>query len=426
MGRKEEGYMMRACVIVIDSFGIGETADASGYDDVGANTALNICREIPGEKWPSLRRLGLGNASMLLGNTLPGCDAIEQPMASYGVMAEKSPGKDTTTGHWEIAGIQLDRPFTTFPATYPSFPADLVEPFEREIGREILGNKAASGTLIIEELGPEHMKTGRPIVYTSADSVFQIAAHKQVIPLDELYQMCKTARKLCDGYAVARVIARPFDGEPGSFVRTKERKDYSIDLPQPSIMEHLQKHGVRTVGVGKIGNIFAERGLDESYPDKGNNACLERTILLLHSKPAESAGRGIFIFVNLVDTDMIFGHRRDVQGYFDAVSEIDAKIPEMLKPLTEADLLIFTADHGCDPTFKGTDHTREHVPLLVYQKGREGKGRLSASGKPSLISPRAWRNTSAPPPFPTALRFCRSLSSLFAECLLVMQAAVEL
>lgn len=358
---------LRCTLVVIDSFGIGALPDASIYGDEGADTALHICQEVSGEKWPLLRGLGLGNCAELLGKSLPGCEPHRTPMASFGVLAAKSPGKDTTTGHWELAGIILNRPFHTFPPVYPSFPWDLVGAFERETGRKILGNKAASGTEIIQELGEEHMRTGNPICYTSADSVFQIAAHEEVIPLEELYRICKIARTLCDPLQVARVIARPFVGKPGAFIRTKNRKDFSIQLPALSVLNALQGAGVRTIGVGKIGNIFNESGLDENYPDKGNPACLNRTRSLLQRRKSGKE----FVFVNLVDTDMVYGHRRDVKGYFQALSEIDHALKGMIPLLEEGDCLIVTADHGCDPTFKGTDHTREYVPLLVYQPGVE-------------------------------------------------------
>ena len=359
---------MRATVVVIDSFGIGAAPDADAYGDEGSNTALNICRSIPGEKWPVLRRLGLGNASEVLGNPLPGCGSVDAPEGAFGVMRERSPGKDTTTGHWEIAGIVLDRPFETFDPEYPSFPGKLIEELTRSTGREILGNRAASGTAIIEELGREHVETGKPIVYTSSDSVFQIAAHEEVIPVSELYGICRIARELCDRYRVARVIARPFVGTDGEYVRTGNRRDFSIDLPGPSVLELLKDHGVRTIGVGKIGDIFNEQGLTESLHDKGNAACIERTRSILETAPK---GRE-FVFVNLVDTDMVYGHRRDVRGYFEAVSVVDAAIGELLDLLGTEDLFIVTADHGCDPTFRGTDHTREYVPLLAWGNGLAG------------------------------------------------------
>ena len=361
---------MRATVLVIDSFGIGELPDAADYGDAGANTALHISEGAAGgADWPNLQELGLGNASMLLGNQLKGCPPVQSPLASFGVMNESSPGKDTTTGHWELAGIILDKAFPVFPAEYPSFPPELVEAFERETGRKIIGNKAASGTAIIEELGEEHMKTGSLICYTSADSVFQIAAHEGIVPVDELYRICEIARDLCDPYMVGRIIARPFEGEPGSFVRTSRRHDYSIALPGDSILDHFQKQGVKTTAVGKIGDIFNQQGIDRSWPDKGNPACLERTVELL-SKPEDGKE---FIFVNLVDTDMVYGHRRDVQGYHDAVKAVDQRLSELIDLMKEGDLLAITADHGCDPAFKGTDHTREYVPMLYYIKGKTGR-----------------------------------------------------
>ncbi len=357
---------MRATVLVIDSFGIGELPDAAAYGDGGSNTALHICEHIKGPLWPNMKALGLGNASELLGNPLPGCEAVKEPSSLYGVMAEKSPGKDTTTGHWEMAGILLDKPFHQFPKEYPSFPNDLVDAFIRETGcGGILGNKAASGTVIIEELGEEHLTTGYPICYTSADSVFQIAVHMDRYSIEELYRMCEIARKLCDPLAVGRVIARPFAGLPGKFYRTRDRHDYSIALPGDSILDHLQKQGVKTIAVGKIGSIFNESGITESFHDAGNPACMERTVKILSQK---AEGKE-FVFVNLVDTDMIYGHRRDIQGYADAVSAIDEALPSLMESMEEGDVLVITGDHGCDPAFKGSDHTREHVPLLWYQKG---------------------------------------------------------
>lgn len=362
---------MRAVVLVIDSFGIGALPDADKYGDIGANTALHISEKASGgAKWPNLCKLGLGNASMLLGNELKGCPPADKPLASFGVMAEASPGKDTTTGHWELAGIILDKAFPVFPAEYPSFPAELTDAFEKETGLKILGNKAASGTAIIDELGEEHMRTGYPICYTSADSVFQIAAHEKIIPVEELYSICEAARKICDPYMVGRVIARPFEGEPGSFTRTSRRHDYSIALPEESILDHLRAQGVKTTGVGKIGDIFNLQGIDETWPDKGNEACIERLAGLLKNPAPEN---GEFIFVNLVDTDMIYGHRRDVQGYHDAVAAVDQALPGLMELLDEGDLLAVTADHGCDPAFRGTDHTREYVPLLWYLKGESGQ-----------------------------------------------------
>jgi len=361
---------MRATILVIDSFGIGELPDAAEYGDTGSNTALHICERMNQPLWPVMKSLGLGNASEFLGNSLPGCEAVDTPLASYGVMAEKSPGKDTTTGHWEMAGIILEKEFTQFPKEYPSFPEDLVQEFVSRTGcGGILGNRAASGTQIIEELGEEHLRTGFPICYTSGDSVFQIACHMKRYTIKELYAMCEIARELCDPLSVGRVIARPFEGEIGHFTRTSQRHDYSIALPGNTILDHLQKHSIHTVAVGKIGSIFNESGIDDSFHDAGNPACLERTKTIL-SGPA--APRGEFVFVNLVDTDMIYGHRRDVEGYGKAVSEIDAELPGLISLMEEGDLLIITGDHGCDPTYQGTDHTREYVPLLWFEKGKSG------------------------------------------------------
>lgn len=360
----------RATVIVIDSFGIGELPDAADFGDAGANTALHICENVQGPKWPVLKRLGFGNSSMLLGNELPGCEAVEKPEASFAVMKEVSPGKDTTTGHWELAGLQLEKSFTVFPAAFPSFPEKLVADFIEQTGcGGVLGNKAASGTEIIAELGEEHLKTGFPIIYTSGDSVFQIAAHNDLYKIDKLYEMCEIARKLCDEYYVGRVIARPFDGKPGEFFRTKDRHDYSIALPGDTILDHLQKNGVETVAVGKIGSIFDECGIDVSHHDAGNPACMAKTDEILAKAPDKNQ----FLFVNLVDTDMVYGHRRNPQGYCEAVSAIDERLPAMIDVMEEGDLMMITADHGCDPAFKGTDHTREHIPLLMIEKGASAR-----------------------------------------------------
>jgi phosphopentomutase len=356
----------KATIIVIDSFGIGELPDAELFGDKGSNTALHICEAVEGPKWPVLKELGLGNSSMLLGNELPGCEAVSEPAASFGVMKEVSPGKDTTTGHWELAGLQLEKSFTIFPGKYPSFPEKLVSDFIEQTGcKGVLGNKAASGTAIIEELGEEHLKTGYPIIYTSGDSVFQICAHNDLYPIDKLYEMCEIARKLCDDYYVGRVIARPFDGKPGGFFRTKDRHDYSIALPGDTILDHLQNNGVETVAIGKIGSIFDEQGIDLSYHDAGNTACMEKTDIVL----SEKSDKDRFIFVNLVDTDMLYGHRRNPVGYCDEVGRVDSRLNGFLEKMNEGDLMIITADHGCDPAFKGTDHTREHIPLLMYRKG---------------------------------------------------------
>jgi phosphopentomutase len=267
-----------------------------------------------------------------------------------------------------MAGIVLDKAFPVFPGEYPSFPPELIEDFISITGVPgILGNKAASGTAIIEELGAEHIRTRKPVCYTSADSVFQIAAHTDIYPIPELYRLCEAARKLCDKYNVGRVIARPFEGRPGSFNRTRDRHDWSIDLPGKTLLDYLKDGGVETVAVGKIGSIFNEQGIDVSHHDAGNEACIRRTLALA----GERTRKDRFVFVNLVDTDMIFGHRRDPKGYHDAVAVIDEILPALEAKLDNGNLIVVTGDHGCDPTFRGTDHTREHVPLLVRSVGSD-------------------------------------------------------
>lgn len=362
---------MVVTVVVIDSFGLGALPDAAAYGDVGANTIANICRRIPGPKWPELSRLGLGNAAALLGTVLPGCPVAERPTADYGVLGQRSAGKDSTTGHWELAGIVLDQPFAVFPKGPPSFPAKLVQAIETETGVSFIGNVAASGTHIIAELGAEHLRTGCPICYTSVDSVFQIAAHDSVFPRDRLYELCAIARRHCDRYRIARVIARPFTGEVGAFRRTAERRDFSMIPPEPNLLSRLQNAGCTTVGIGKIGDMFADRGLDFNFKDSSNRDCLSRTEEVLIDRGAGT--EPTFLFVNLVETDMYFGHRRDVRGYFEAVQEIDAFLPRLTALVAPGDALIITADHGCDPTFPGSDHTREYVPFLSFEPGKVGE-----------------------------------------------------
>lgn len=362
----EKADPVKIFLLVIDSFGIGELPDADVYGDAGSNTAAGIGKAVGGAQWPNLTEMGLGNAAELTGTLIEGCPVLEETTARFGAMQELSPGKDTTTGHWEMAGIVLEKAFPVFPSEFPSFPEELVEAFVTESGVPgILGNKAASGTAIIEELGAEHIESRKPICYTSADSVFQIAAHSDIYNKDELYRLCEIARKLCDSYNVGRVIARPFEGRPGDFVRTRDRHDWSIDLPGKTLLDHLQDSGVQTVAVGKIGSIFNEQGIDVSYHDAGNEACMTRTLAIA----GESVSKDQFVFVNLVDTDMIYGHRRDPKGYHDAVVVIDRFIPKLEAELEAGDIIAITGDHGCDPTFRGTDHTREHVPLLYRVVG---------------------------------------------------------
>ena len=306
-----------------------------------------------------MRRMGLGH---LADAHLPKDGAAR---GAYGKMAPKSPGKDTTSGHWELAGLRLERPFPTFPE---GFPKEFMAGYERAIGTKTLGNYPASGTVIIDELGEEHMRTGFPIVYTSADSVFQIAAHEEVVPVGKLYEYCETARRMLkDGLAVGRVIARPFVGErKGAFTRTKNRKDFSLDPTGETVLDLLKASGHEVLGVGKIEDIFNHSGLTDSIHAAGNAACID-TALRFMDRPFSG-----LCFVNLVDTDMVWGHRRDTRGYAAALEDFDSKLPRFMDRLGEKDLLIIAADHGCDPTFRGTDHTREYVPLLVYRRGMTG------------------------------------------------------
>lgn len=344
---------MKVVLIVLDSAGIGALPDAEQYGDAGSNTLGNCSRAVGGLKMPHMGKLGLG-----LLTDIAGVPPVDEPAACYGKMAERSPGKDTTTGHWEIAGIILDRPFPVYP---DGFPPEIIEPFKDRIGRDILGNKAASGTAIIEELGELHMRTGKPIVYTSADSVFQIAAHEEVIPLDELYRICRVARELLTGrHAVGRVIARPFVGSPGSFQRTANRHDYSLKPPAPSVLNLLKDNGLEVVAVGKINDIFAGEGITRSVHTIGNADGVNKTLELMRED-----FNGL-IFTNLVDFDQKFGHRNDPRGYAGALEEFDSRVPDLIEALHPADVLLITADHGCDPTTTSTDHSREFVPLLVF------------------------------------------------------------
>ena len=347
----------RVILIVLDSVGIGEMPDSCQYGDGGCNTLVNTARAVGGLKIPNLQQLGIGNITLIDG-TAP----VESPQAAYGKMEEQSAGKDTTTGHWEMMGIILERPFPTYPQ---GFPIDLLQKFEQLIGRPAIGNKAASGTEIIKELGEYHMKTGYPIVYTSADSVFQIAAHEEIIPLPQLYEMCQTARNLLQGeHAVGRVIARPFIGQPGSFVRTAHRHDYSLQ-PEKNILDYMQESGKLVVGVGKIKDIFAGQGVTSSYAIENNDDGVDKIIQAMQTH------EGGLIFANLIDFDQLYGHRNDPYGYAAALETFDRRLPEIINTLQDEDILIITADHGCDPTFAGTDHTREYVPVLVYGKAVE-------------------------------------------------------
>lgn len=348
-----QAIINRLTLIVLDSVGIGELPDAERYGDRGSNTLANTARAVGGLNLPNLGRLGLGNIL-----AIEGVPPVKQPLAAYGRMAEASAGKDTTTGHWEIAGLLLERPFPVYPH---GFPPEIIEPFEKRIGRPVLGNRAASGTAIIEELGEEHIRTGYPIVYTSADSVFQIAAHEEVIPVDELYRMCRVARELLTGpHAVGRVIARPFVGTPGAFKRTDRRRDFSLPPPAPTVLDLLTQNGYPVLAVGKIEDIFAGRGITEAIHTKDNMDGVDRTIACMRRLE-----RGL-IFTNLVDFDMLYGHRNNPRGYAAALEAFDRRLPEILSAVRADEVLIITADHGCDPTTSSTDHSREYVPLLVY------------------------------------------------------------
>lgn len=353
------GYFRRVILIVLDSVGIGAMPDAAAYGDEGSDTLGNLNRMRPC-RLPHLARLGLGNIK-----PLANLDPASRPEGAYGKAALRSPGKDTTTGHWEMAGVILETAFPTYPN---GFPLEVIRAFEEAIGRSILGNCPASGTEIIQQLGEENLKTGRPIVYTSADSVFQIAAHEEVVPLEELYRMCRLARNILQGrHRVGRVIARPFLGEPGRFRRTTNRHDYAIEPPPGTLLDRLTEQGVFTYGVGKIRDIFCGRGLADFVLTSGNADGVNKTLAAIKEHP-----EGL-LFTNLVDFDMLYGHRNDVEGYARALEEFDEQLPTMLDAISPEDLLLLTADHGCDPTTPSTDHSREYVPLLAYSpRGRQG------------------------------------------------------
>lgn len=359
--------------IVLDSVGVGEMPDAAAYGDAGSDTLGNIVRR-RGLHVPNLCAMGLGNLK-----PMDGLPRASDPTGCYGRCTLASPGKDTTTGHWEMVGIHLERPLPLFPN---GFPREILDPFEERIGRTSIGNKAASGTEIIAELGEEHMRTGSPIVYTSADSVFQVAAHEEVIPLWELYKICETAREILRGpYEVGRVIARPFIGSPGAFTRTANRHDYAVPPPKGMLLDQLEDHKVEVYSVGKIFDVFLGRGIRDHVKIKNNADGMAKILEAMKEVPAG------LIFVNLVDFDQNFGHRNDVEGYARALEEFDAWLPSCTAQLQPSDLLILTADHGCDPTTISTDHSREYTPLLVYSPGaRRGvdlgtRGTLSDIGQ---------------------------------------------
>jgi len=358
---------MRACLIVLDSAGIGHAPDAADYGDGGANTIGHILEALPDLRLPALRHLGLDAALAMAASRPIPPDSLPSASA-VGVLSERSAGKDTTTGHWELAGIVLEEPF----AVFREFPRELVTAIEREAGVTFIGNFPASGTAILEQLGAEHLATGHPILYTSADSVLQIAAHEDIIPPERLYALCAIARKHADPLRIGRVIARPFLGVTGNFRRTAHRHDFSL-VPPASVLDALDGAGIPVTGVGKIGDIFAGRGIARSFPTGSNAHGMESTAQLWDEL------RDGLLFVNLVDFDMLFGHRRDVPGYGLALAEFDAWLTGFLDRVIPGDLLMITADHGNDPTWPGTDHTRERVPLFQVGGGVSGSLGISDS-----------------------------------------------
>jgi len=359
---------MKAVLIVLDSIGVGAAPDAAQYEDAGAATLPHLAAAVGGLRAPVLQSMGLGNIPELIpgGLPVPGLAPALKPIASYGAMQEVSEGKDTVTGHWEIAGLEIKPGFHLFPPGPPSFPPEMLQEFARRTRRAVIGDKAASGTAIIDELGPEHMRTGAWIVYTSADSVFQIAAHEEIIPIPELYRGCEIARELCDRLRVGRVIARPFVGRPGAFKRTENRRDYAFKPTEPTILERLTQAGIPVFAVGKIEDIYAHRGITETI-HTGNNQTSQELVARWTREKKDG-----LIMANFIDFDMLYGHRRDAAGYAAAIRQTDAWRETYLPMLTRDDVLILTADHGNDPTYKGSAHTREYVPLLVYRPGRDG------------------------------------------------------
>ena len=353
----------RACVIVLDAVGAGALPDADQYGDEGSNTLANVAKAVGGLDLPNMEALGLGNVE-----PLEGCPPQPGAPAVAGRLFERSKGKDTTTGHWELMGVVTAQAFPTYPH---GFPHDVIDPFMNGTARGVLGNKPASGTEIIQELGEEHQETGKWIVYTSADSVFQIAAHEDTVPLDELYAGCKVARELLTGkHAVGRVIARPFTGTPGNYVRTPNRHDYSLEPRRPNYLSLIRDAGATVHGVGKIGDIFAGCDIDESHPTKSNTEGIQRTEKLLHELDEG------FIFTNLVETDSLWGHRNDPVNFHRCLQDFDRRLPDLLEALRPGDLLLITSDHGCDPTTPSTDHSREHAMLLAYVAGHNAAGQI--------------------------------------------------
>ena len=360
--------MPRACVIVLDAVGAGELPDAADYGDEGSDTLGNVARAVGGLDLPNLEALGLGNVEPLVGcPPQPGAPAVA------GRLLSRSKGKDTTTGHWELMGVVTPVAFPTYPH---GFPDSVIDPFMNQTGRGVLGNKPASGTDIIQELGEEHRRTGKWIVYTSADSVFQIAAHEDTIPLEELYEGCRVARDLLVGaHAVGRVIARPFTGTSGHYERTPNRHDFSLEPRRPNYLTRVREAGHKVIAVGKISDIFAGCDIDDSFPTRSNVEGINRTVQLL-----QDLDDGI-VFINLVETDMLWGHRNDPENFHRCLQDFDRRLPDILEALRPGDLLVITSDHGCDPTTPSTDHSREHALLLLYAEGRNAAGRIHEDGE---------------------------------------------
>ncbi len=347
----------RVILIILDGLGIGALPDAGDYGDAGSDTLGHIAESVGGIHLPNLEKMGLG----CLGS-FQGVRPVSNPSGYFGRMAERSAGKDTIIGHWEMMGVVTEVPFPTYPE---GFPPEIIAPFEAAVGQKVLGNCVASGTEIIETLGARHLKTGSPVVYTSADSVFQVAAHEEIISPTDLYDICLTARRLLSPpHHVARVIARPFVGEPGRFKRTDRRRDFSLPPPSITLLDRLEERAIPVIGIGKIEDIFSGKGISEAIHTHGNEDGIDQTISSL-----DRMGSGL-VFTNLVDFDMLYGHRNDPRGYAEALRVFDRRLPEIVSKMREDDWLVITADHGNDPLFPGTDHTREHVPLLMAQRER--------------------------------------------------------
>jgi phosphopentomutase len=351
--------MKRAIVLIMDGVGIGALPDAAQYGDEGSNTLVNLADRCKDLKLPVLQNLGLGNIT-----DIRGVQHVPDPLACFGKMAEKSPGKDSTSGHWELCGVILEKPFPTFPH---GFPLSIIDKFEKTIGHKILGNVPASGTEIIERLGEKHMSEKKPIVYTSADSVFQVACHVDVFNVDELYSFCRAARAMLQGeYGVARVIARPFAGSSPNYYRTKDRRDFSMAPPEPTLLDIVQEDGIKVTVIGKVDDLFSHRGFDESFHSVNNMECID---LVLNSMKEE---KDILIVANFVQFDMDWGHRNDIEGFKNGLIEMDKGLDRIVKKVRPGDLIFITADHGNDPTTPSTDHSREHVPILAYRQGIKG------------------------------------------------------